>query len=106
MRFSDIPGHTEIKHWLRQLVDNDKIPHALLLEGPEGIGKLAMARAMIQYIYCEHHTPDGDSCGRCQSCTLLNSLSHLDSMYSYPVVKDDDNPISDKYLQQWKRFLA
>ncbi len=106
MRFSDIPGHTEIKHWLRQLVDNDKIPHALLLEGPEGIGKLAMARAMIQYIYCEHRTSDGDSCGRCQSCTLLNSLSHLDSMYSYPVVKDDDNPISDKYLQQWKRFLA
>ena len=27
-------------------------------------------------------------------------------MYSFPVVKEDDNPISDKYLQQWKRFLS
>jgi len=106
MRFSDIPGHIEVKRWLRQLVDNDKIPHALLLEGPEGIGKLAMARALIQYIYCEHPTDDGDSCGQCQSCTLLSSLNHLDSMYSFPVVKEDDNPISDKYLQQWKRFLS
>lgn len=106
MRFSDIPGHDEVKKWLRQLADSGKIPHALLLEGPEGIGKLAMARAMLQYIYCEHPTAEGDSCGQCQSCTLLSSMNHLDSMYSFPVVKDDDNPISDKYLQQWKRFLT
>ena len=52
MRFSDIVGQESVKQRLRQMVDADRIPHALLLEGPEGVGKLGLARAFAQYVHC------------------------------------------------------
>ena len=50
MKFADIPGHSDIKRDLAQMVDSGRLPHALLLEGPEGCGKFALARALAQYI--------------------------------------------------------
>ena len=38
MKFSDIAGNESVKQRLRDMVASDRIPHALLLEGPEGIG--------------------------------------------------------------------
>ncbi len=52
MRFADIPGHEAVKSRLRQMADSGRIPHALLLEGPAGIGKMALARAFVQYVCC------------------------------------------------------
>ena len=54
MKFSDIPAHEHVKERLRTLVDNNRLPHALLLEGPEGVGKFALARALAQYLHCEN----------------------------------------------------
>ncbi|HIR38209.1 MAG TPA: DNA polymerase III subunit delta, partial [Candidatus Limisoma gallistercoris] len=45
MKFSDILGQETVKQRLRSMAESGRIPHALLLEGPEGVGKLAMARA-------------------------------------------------------------
>ncbi|MDE6081965.1 MAG: DNA polymerase III subunit delta, partial [Muribaculaceae bacterium] len=67
MRFSDIHGHETIKQQLASLVDSGRIPHALLLQGKQGVGKFALARAMAQYIHCENRS-GGDSCGVCPSC--------------------------------------
>ena len=67
MMFSDIVGQESVKQRLRQMVDADRIPHALLLEGPEGVGKLGLARAFAQYVHCEHRTADGEPCGECPS---------------------------------------
>ena len=35
MKFSDIPGHESVKERLRSMVDNNRLPHALVLEGPQ-----------------------------------------------------------------------
>ena len=67
MRFADIPGHDDVKKRLREMADSGRIPHALLLEGPAGAGKFALARAFAQYIHCTARTPEGDSCGKCQN---------------------------------------
>lgn len=40
MKFADIPGHSDIKRDLAQMVDSGRLPHALLLEGPEGCANL------------------------------------------------------------------
>lgn len=86
MRFCDIPGHSEVKERLRGLVDENRIPHALLLEGPDGIGKHALARAFLQYVTCtDRH--DGDSCGQCASCRQHESMQYIDTIYSFPYVK-------------------
>ncbi len=104
MRFADIPGHSDIKERLAQLADTDRIPHALLLEGPSGSGKFALARAFAQYIHCEN-PKDGDSCGRCPSCRQHETFNHIDTVYSFPVVKRV-GPLSDDYISEFREFLT
>ncbi len=90
------------------MVDSDHIPHALLLEGPEGIGKLAIGRALAQYIHCTNRI-DGDSCGKCPSCRQHQSMNHIDTFHIFPVVKLEKMntpPISDDFLNEWKEFTA
>lgn len=108
MRFNDIPGHDNVKERLRALADSDRIPHAMLIHGPAGIGKLAMARAFVQYINCREHTPDGDSCGVCATCRKMQSMNLVDLSFSYPVVKTDSTkgPVSEDYYEEWSEFLA
>ncbi len=106
MRFSDIPAHEQVKQRLRDFADRDRIPHALLLEGPQGIGKFAMARAFAQYIHCEN-PHDGDSCGKCPSCLQHESFNHIDTHFVFPVVKKAGRPaVSDDYISDWHKFLA
>lgn len=105
MRFSDIPGHDTEKQQLRQLVDSDRLPHALLISGPAGIGKLALARALAQYIHCTNRTPDGDCCGVCPSCRQHQSHNNADMYYVFPVLKRDGLRYSDEYIDKWRRFL-
>ena len=51
MRFADIPWHEEAKTRLRQMILSDRLPHALLISGREGIGKMMLARAAVQFIH-------------------------------------------------------
>lgn len=107
MKFSDIPGHERVKERLRALVDSDQLPHALLLYGRSGIGKMMMARALARYIHCaDRH--DGDSCGVCPACIQHNSLNHIDTHYSYPVLKPAGRMtvVSDDWNEQWREFLG
>ena len=107
MKFADIPAHETVKNRLRALVDCDRMPHALLLEGPAGVGKFALARALAQYIHCEHRTPDGDSCGVCPSCRQHATFNHADLVFSFPVLKAvSDLGLSDDVLPQWRDFLT
>lgn len=105
MKFADIPGHEDVKTRLRLMADNHRIPHALLLEGPSGVGKLALARAFAQYIHCEHPTADGDSCGRCPSCMQHATFNHIDTVFSFPIVKKDKAKISDDYIEEFRGLM-
>lgn len=95
-----------MKSRLRNMADTGKLPHALLLEGPAGIGKMSLARAFAQYIHCSHPTADGDSCGQCPSCQQHASFNHIDTIFSFPVVKKDKLKYSDDYLQEFKELLS
>lgn len=109
MLFKDIPCHENIKARLRTLADTGRLPHALLLEGGEGTGKMALARAFVQYVQCTGRAPgDTDSCGKCVSCLHHNNMSHIDTHYVFPVVKLDgmtNPPISDDFLPQWLEYM-
>lgn len=104
MKFADIPSHESVKERLRALVDNNRLPHALLIEGPEGVGKFALARALAQYIHCENRTA-GDSCGVCPSCRQHETFNQADTFYSFPILKAVGE-ISDDVMPRWKEFLA
>ena len=106
MRFADIPGHEEVKARLRHMVDSGRLPHALLLEGPSGCGKFALARATAQYLHCERRTINGDSCGMCPSCLQHQSFNHIDTVYSFPVVKKKGKKtLSDDCIEDFRDFM-
>jgi DNA polymerase III subunit delta' len=71
-------------HWhrgllaeLMQQASDQRLPHALVLSGPAGIGKMRLARAFLEALLCQQ--PQGGlACGRCQSCHLAAAGSHPD----------------------------
>lgn len=106
MRFKEIIGHKEAIEKLRSLADSGKVPHALLLSGPTGIGKHRVARAFLQYLNCERRA-NGDSCGVCPSCRRIEKFSDPDIHYIYPVYKKDTNKpaLSEDFLKEWLEML-
>lgn len=92
------------------MAQEDRIPHAVMLHGPAGIGKFALARAFAQYLHCEHPDPSGDACGQCPSCVQHAALQHIDSPLVFPVLKPDKwsgkgAPVADDFLEEFQSYL-
>lgn len=105
MRFADISGHDDVKQRLRDMVDENRMPHDIMIEGPEGSAKFALARAFLQYIHCTARSA-GDSCGRCPECKLSATLNHIDTFISFPVVKRSGRgDTSDDYLAEFRDYV-
>ena len=62
MLFKDVIGQEEAKQRLIAEVKEGRIPHAQLICGPEGTGKLPLAIAYARYICCENRG-EQDACG-------------------------------------------
>ena len=46
MNWNDVIGQEDVRKRLVAMVEEDRLPHALLLCGPAGSGKMALALAM------------------------------------------------------------
>ena len=103
MRFAEIIGQEEIKQQLRRSVADNRIPHARLFYGPQGVGKLQLALAYAQYLACTNKT-DGDSCGKCPACLQYQKLQHPDLHLIFPIVKSDKSDICDTYINQFREL--
>jgi len=79
MRFPH-PFPWTLSQWqqLRQRVSEDRLPHAMLFCGIEGLGKLEIARQFAQSILCEQPDDNGEPCQVCRSCSQFISKSHPD----------------------------
>ena len=86
MFFRDVIGQEEIKQRLIQEVSEGRIPHAQLICGPEGVGKMPLAIAYARYISCTNRG-ETDACGVCPSCVKFNKLVHPDVHFVFPIVK-------------------
>ena len=135
MQFQSITGQKETKEQLVQMVQHNRLSHALLFLGKEGSGALQLALAFAQYIVCqssgykressvkepslfgepepaptinEQQSMANDSCGQCPACTKANELIHPDIHFSYPVItkKTGEKPISTDFIKEWREFIA
>jgi DNA polymerase-3 subunit delta' len=58
--------------------DTDRLPHALLLRGPEGVGKQRFAERLVASLLCETPEAADAPCGSCRGCRLLAAGTHPD----------------------------
>jgi len=79
--------------WTQLTAEPEKLPHALLLTGDAGLGKLAFAKALAARLLCE--TPDrrGEqsfACGRCNACKWFAAESHPDFRLVQPEEDEEE----------------
>ena len=128
MQFSDVINQKEVKQQLVELVQHNRLSHALLFLGKEGSGALPLALAFAQYVVCEkingrpavkllfddelaasdiEHPTFNDSCGICSGCVKAQQLIHPDIHFSYPTVtkKAGEKPVATDFINDWREFI-
>ncbi len=70
------PWQHEVAQRLGRL--RERHPHALLLQGRRGIGKLDFAMAYARFLLCERPQADSNACGGCASCNWFALGNHPD----------------------------
>jgi DNA polymerase III subunit delta' len=73
---------------LQQL--RDRLPHAILFHGAEGIGKSLLAERFAQALLCESPLAEGHPCNQCPSCGWFSQYSHPDYRRVRPELLDED----------------
>jgi DNA polymerase-3 subunit delta' len=72
---------------LQQL--RERLPHAILFHGAEGIGKTFFAERFAQSLLCQSPMAGGHPCGRCDSCGWFSQYSHPDYRRVRPELLDE-----------------
>lgn len=120
MKFAEIPGNRKLINQLIVAIDQGRVPHAQLIIGPEGIGKLMLAMAYAQYLNCTNRikmdsTSEliADSCGECPSCKKISILQHPDLHFALPTNDTQSHPRKNSkpppcvdFLPEWREFVA
>ena len=75
MSFKNIIGHQEEIKFLQTVLKTQRIAHAYLFYGPEGVGKQFCALQFATALLCEK-PKDGDACGKCSSCVRVQRQTH------------------------------
>lgn len=104
MDFSDVIGQEEVKERLLRLCTENRLPHAVMLCGPRGCGKMAAAVALAAHLIAR----PGAEGGRTAVQTVLASP---DVHFTYPTIKlpsmsADHKPVSDDFAAEWRRMLS
>lgn len=129
MQFKDIIGQPAVKQHLAEMVEHNRLSHALLFLGKEGSGALPLAMAFAQYIVslptAKAAQPAADLFGPASADTSApgftspddvtrlpafgraNDMMHPDLHFSYPVIpkKSGDKPVSTDYITEWREFM-
>lgn len=91
-RQSDLlPWHAEAWSRLSTQLFQDRLPHALLVTGPSGIGKGEFVEYLARSLLCERRGEAGRSCGLCQSCRWFSAQTHPDFRVLEP--EEEGKPI-------------
>lgn len=114
MQFSEVIGQQEAADRLLQLVEEGRVPHALMLTGPMGSGKMALALAFASYLLGERH--EGKSLLQnpamvANAEAMLRKWQHPDLHFTFPVIRPkgtsgDRKIVSDDFAREWQELLS
>ncbi len=86
------PWHSSAVEQLQSAWAAQRFPHALLLQGAEGLGKRQLAAWLAAAVLCENSKDQLRVCGSCSSCQLISAHSHPDLLWVSP--EEDKQQIS------------
>ena len=86
------------------MLQDGRVPHALMFTGPEGSGNLPTAMAFIQYLFCENKQPE-DACGNCPSCLKTGKLIHPDLHLVFPIPISKSVRTSNDLLPEFRNMF-
>lgn len=122
MKFKEVVGQEEARQRLLQLVAEHRVPHAMMLCGPAGCGKMALALAFASFLLGEYDEtdplqteaikslPQMQPERRRNAVAMLHKWSHPDLLFSYPVIRPKNTGTehkmqSDDFAQEWNDML-
>lgn len=128
MLFKDVIGLQDTKQHLAEMVQQNRLSHALLFLGKEGSGALSLAMAFAQYVISQPQPAPvvedlfggmtalapapsfvhPDEIASQPAYERARQLIHPDLHFSYPVIprKSGDKPISTDYISEWREFFS
>lgn len=74
--FQDIIGHEMIKEHFKKAIEHDKVSHAYILAGEEGMGRKTLTKAFAMTLLCERSNTK--PCMECHTCKQILSGNHPD----------------------------
>ncbi len=107
MGFAQVIGQSRAKAILLRALQNQRLPHAYLFSGAEGVGKEAMAIELAKAIFC---SADGEKpCDLCSGCRRVAQFIHPDFLFLFPMPKNTpteeereilDSVVRDPYARE------
>ena len=100
MAFEQVIGQREVQQRLTQMVSEGRLPHAIMLCGPQGCGKKALAIGFAQMLLARTANDEA----------MLRKLEHPDLHFTYPTIKlpsmgSDHKPVSDDFAKEWHELV-
>ena len=100
MAFEQVIGQLEVQQRLTQMVSEGRLPHAIMLCGPQGCGKKALAIGFAQMLLARTANDEA----------MLRKLEHPDLHFTYPTIKlpsmgSDHKPVSDDFAKEWHELV-
>lgn len=105
MAFEQVIGQRETQQRLMQMVGEGRLPHAIMLCGPKGCGKMALAMGFAKVLLSKRPgDPD------CPESPMLAKWEHPDLHFTYPTIKlpsmsSDHKPVSDDFAHEWHELI-
>ena len=96
MAFEQVIGQQEAQERLMQMVNEGRLPHAIMLCGPQGSGKMALAMGLAKVLL-------GDN-------AMMQKWEHPDLHFTYPTIKlpsmsAEHKPVSDDFAKEWHELI-
>lgn len=123
MKFNGVIGQEEASRRLLQLVAERRVPHAMMLCGPSGCGKMALALAFASFLLGEYDETDALQAEAAKALpqltperrrnaeAMLHKWAHPDLLFSYPVIRPKDTGSehkmqSEDFAKEWNELLG
>lgn len=108
MRFNEVIGQKEAQNRLLQMVGEQRIPHAILLCGPSGCGKMALALTFASYLLGENDSEPTPQKRNVEA--MLRNWEHPDLHFTYPVIRpagtsSEHKMVSGDFALEWREML-